>query len=121
MSNLTTAKHFDQTGRTLRPSQSAGLLNRERWQDHPLAVCVNQSPVRGEHLDDVEAPCEQSHSAGGGYKGSAVLTKALAAFRKIGMAVIESETLLVGGVGFHREGWRGRALALFHFAKEASK
>jgi hypothetical protein len=31
------------------------------------------------------------------------------------MEVIESETLLVGGVGFHREGWRGRALALSHF------
>lgn len=109
-------KHFDQTGRTLRTLQSAGLLNRGRRQDQPLAVCVNQSPVRGEHLDDVEAPCEQSHSAGGGYKGSAVLTKALAAFRKIGMAVTESETLLVGGVGFHREGRRGRALALSHFS-----
>ena len=102
------------------PLESAGLLNRGRSQDQHGALGVNQSAVRGEHPDDVGAPCQQWHSAGAGDKGSELLTKALAAFRKIGNAVIESETRLVCGVGFHRGSCRIRAAAPSYFAGGAA-
>jgi len=109
-------QYFDFQRANRLPLESAGLLNRGRSQDQHGALGVNHSAVRGEHPDDVGAPCQQWHSAGAGGKGSALLTKALAAFRKIGNAVIESETRLVCGVGFHRGSCRICAAAPSHFA-----
>jgi hypothetical protein len=102
------------------PLESAGLLNRGRSQDQHGALGVNMSAVRGEHPDDVGAPCQQWHSAGAGSKGSALLKKAFAAFRKIGNAVIESETRPVCGVGFHRGSRRIRAAAPSYFVGGAA-